>query len=76
MGNKFTEEDKKNVIEFLNLIAKHAKFNVDTNELISYFRTLAHMQKVILPKIDANILEIIKVVEPEQKEDKSKKVKS
>ena len=64
---KFTEEDKKRVIEFLNAVAKYAKFEVSTDELISYFKSLAHMQQVILPKIEANILEVVKVVEPEKK---------
>ena len=33
----FTEEDKKKLIEFLNLIGKTATFNVKTDELINYF---------------------------------------
>ena len=75
MENKFTEDDKKKVIEYLNKIAKHAKFTLDTVELIEYFQLLSHMQKIILPKIEANILEITKIVEakPETKSEKKGK---
>lgn len=59
----FSEEDKKKLVEFLNMVAKHATLNLNTSELISYFKLLSHMQQVIIPKIDNNILEIIKVVE-------------
>lgn len=62
-GMKFTEEDKKNFIEFLNVVGKHAEFKMNTTELLNYVKLLSAMQKQILPKIDANILEIKKVVE-------------
>lgn len=62
-GNNFNEEDKKKVIEFLNTVAKHAKFEMNTEQVIAYFKLISHMQQVILPKIDANILEVKRVVE-------------
>lgn len=62
----FNEEDKQKFIEFLNMLAKNAKFQVDTAELIQYFRLLSHMQQKILPKIEANILELKRVVETKQ----------
>lgn len=68
--HNFTEDDKKKVIEFLNVIAKTAKFEVSTDELISYFKLLAHMQQKIIPKIDANILEVKRVIETKQEESK------
>lgn len=64
----FTEEDKQKVIEFLNMVAKHAKFELSTSELIQYFKLLSHMQQKILPKVDANILEIKKIQETKQSE--------
>jgi len=64
----FTEDDKQKVIEFLNCIAKNAEFTVKTGELINYFKLLSHMQQTILPKINHNIFEIKKIVEPEKKE--------
>lgn len=63
---KFNEEDKKKFIDFLNMIAKHAKFEMNTQELIEYFKLLSHMQTKMLPKIDANILEIKRIVEPKE----------
>ena len=72
----FTEEDKKNVVDFLNLVAKKAKFKVDTNEIINYFKLLSFMQQTLLPKINDHIFQIERVVEPPKEEDKSKKTKS
>ena len=63
MENKFNEEDKIKFINFLNSVANHAEFKMDTKQLCEYFKLLAHMQQVILPKLDANIFEIIKVGE-------------
>ena len=65
---KFNEEDKQKFIEFLNLVAKHAKFEMNTQELIQYFKVLSHMQQQILPKIDANVFEIKKIVESSTKD--------
>jgi hypothetical protein len=70
----FTEEDKQKVIEFMNMVAKHAKFEFNTQEVITYFRLLSHMQTKILPKVEANIFEIVKVAEtsPDAVEPKAK----
>jgi len=74
MGDKFNEEDKQNFISFLNMVAEKAKFELNTSEIIKYFKLLAHMQQHIVPKIEANILEIKKVHEPEvQNKPKGKK---
>ena len=73
MENKFNEDDKSKVVEFLNTVAKCAKFELNTQELINYFKLLSHMQTVILPKLNANILEVKRVVE--MKEEKPKKPK-
>ena len=61
--NKFTEEDKERFTEFLNIVAKNAEFKFKTQEIIQYFKLLSHMQQKILPKIEANILEVKKYVE-------------
>lgn len=64
---KFTKEDKEKVIEFLNFIANKAEFkNWKTEDSIKHFKLLSHFQQSILPKIEANILEVIKVVESEE----------
>ena len=65
----FTEEDKQKMVNFLNMIAKHAEFKMNTGELIEYFRLLSSMQRDILPKIDANILEIKRVIESPESQD-------
>lgn len=72
----FNEDDKKKFIEFLNMVAKHASFDMKTDDVIGYFKLLVHMQTVILPKIDANTLEVVKVVEdakPAEVESKKRK---
>jgi len=63
-GLNFKEEDKQTMISFLNMVAKHADFKLNTGELIKYFNLLAQMQKTILPKIEANVLEVKQIVEP------------
>jgi hypothetical protein len=73
MKNHFNEEDKQKFIEFLNMTAKHASFQLRTEEIINYFKLLAHMQQSILPKLDANMLEIVKVVEAEKEADANSK---
>jgi hypothetical protein len=62
---KFNEEDKQKIIEFLNMTAKHSRLDLDTAEIIQYFKLLNHMQAKILPKVEANIFEIKRVIEPE-----------
>lgn len=70
MENKFNEEDKKRLVEFLNLIAVKAEFTMNTGEIIKYHKLLSFMQQELLPKLSANILEVVKVTEAdEDKED-------
>ena len=79
MQNKLNDEDHKKFIDFLNAVANHAEFKMNTQELCDYFRLLAHMQQVMLPKIKANILEIKSVGvfdEEAEKKIKAKKTKS
>lgn len=58
MQESFTEDDKKKVVDFLNIIAQKAKFELNTQEVIEYFKLLAHMQQSIIPKIDGHIFEV------------------
>lgn len=65
MNNHFTEEDKKKFVDFLNFIAERAIFSEwKTQDTVTHFKLLAHIQQVLLPKIDAHILEIKKIIEP------------
>ena len=77
--HNFKEEDKQKFVSFLNFITDHAEFKVNTKEIIEYFKLLSAMQSSILPKIEANILEISKIVEMPKEESPEKnkeKVKS
>lgn len=73
LDNKFTEEDEKKFIEYLNLVAKHSRFDMNTAELISYFKCLSHMQQVVLPKLKDNIFEVKSIKEEPKKKPKSRK---
>jgi len=66
-----TEEDQTKVITFLNMVASHATFSMNTKQLIEYFRLLNYMQTILLPKIEANIFEIKEVIntKPEDKKE-------
>jgi len=64
----FKDSDKEDVVKFLNLVASKAQFSLNTQEVIEYFRLLSFMQKELLPKIDSHIMEITKIIEPENKE--------
>jgi len=71
MQNNFTEDDKKKLVDFLNAVANKASFkDMNVQDIIAFFKLLSHMQTVLLPKIDANILEVIRVVEASKEESK------
>lgn len=76
MQHNFTEDDKAKVIDFLNMVGNHAELKMNTQEIIKYFGLLSFMQKTLLPKIDANIFEIKKVVEAPKEEPKKKEPKA
>lgn len=68
--NSFTEDDKKKLVEFLNFVAEKADFNMNTQDVIRYFTLLSFMQKELLPKVDSHILEVKRVIEPENEDSK------
>jgi len=73
MENKFKDEDKQKVIEFLNFVAQKATFNdLKVEDNIKFFRLLNYMQATLIPKIDANVLEIKQVINPPKKPKTSK----
>jgi len=73
MENKFKDDDKQKVIEFLNFIAQKATFSdLKVEDNIKFFRLLNFMQTVLIPKIDSNILEVKQVIEPPKKAKSSK----
>lgn len=59
----FKEDDKEKVIKFLNLVASKARFDLNTQEVIEYFKLLSYMQQELIPKIDSNMMGDIKITE-------------
>ena len=74
IDHKFTEDDKKQIVDFLNFIANRAVFpDWKTADSITHFKFLAYMQQTLLPKIDANILEVVALRQvDESKKDEAK----
>lgn len=68
MENAINKEDKEKFIEFLNFVASKAKFAMNTKEVIHYFRLLNYMQQTLLPKLEANRLEVVAVHETKEVE--------
>lgn len=66
--SNFNEEDREKFIKFLNMVATHAEFKMNTTEIVEYFKLLSFMQQSLLPKINANILEVKKVIEAKKEE--------
>jgi hypothetical protein len=66
MENKFNQSDKEKLIDFLNIVASKAKFDMNTNEIIKYYHLLSYVQKELLPKIDENIMEVTRVIEDKE----------
>jgi hypothetical protein len=64
--HNFSEDDKEKIVKFLNMIATHADFKLNTLQIVDYFKLLQYIQQVLLPKIDANILEVKKIVETKE----------
>jgi|WetSurMetagenome_2_1015567.scaffolds.fasta_scaffold227410_2 hypothetical protein len=63
MENNFKQEDYDKLVDFLNFIAQKAEFNNwKTEDSIKHFKLLAHMQQSVLPKINAHILEVNRVI--------------
>ena len=58
MKNTFTEDDVKRCSELLNLVAQKAEFKLDVAGVIEFFKLLQWSQKDLLPKLEANILEV------------------
>ena len=67
MGNKFKEEDLQNLINYLNFVAKKAKFNdISVEDNIKFFKMLNSIQVDLLPKIKDHIMELNRIIEPKK----------
>jgi hypothetical protein len=70
MQNTFKDEDKKKLVDFLNFIAEKGKFgDMQVSDVIKFYGLLSYMQKDLLPKIDAHVMEIKQVIEAENQEE-------
>ena len=66
MEGKFNKEDKENFIHFVNFVYKHAEFNkLSAKDTVTFAKLINYMETKVLPKIDANMLEIIDVINNE-----------
>lgn len=72
-SRSFSEEDQKQLVKFLNMIASKAKFEFNVNETIEFYKLLSWSQQTLLKKIEANIVGEAKL--HENKPEKSKKDK-
>lgn len=71
--DRFKEEDKKKVIDFLNFVAKRAKFDgLNVKEVIEFYGLLSFCQQVLIYKLDAHILDSIKVYEVKKEKTRSR----
>lgn len=66
MENKFNQSDKEKLVDFLNMVANKAQFDMNTSDIIKYYHLLAYIQKELLPKVEENILEVTKVIESKE----------
>lgn len=65
-----TKDDQEKVIEFMNFVATKAEFkSMSTQEIIEYFKLLKFMQMTLLPKLEANIVEVEEVVHAKKDEE-------
>ena len=75
-GNNFTEADIKKATELINFISDKAEFTLNQKEIIEHFQRLAWFQQQLIPKMEANILEVKNIVKAPAKEEGEKKIKS
>jgi hypothetical protein len=69
-----TKDDKDKLIKYINFVATNARFkNLSTQQVIDYYGMLSFVQKILLPKLEANILEIEQIIEDKSEESKTEK---
>ena len=66
MTNSINTEDLKKLVDYINMTASKAEFKMNTNEIIKYFQLLTFVQKTLIPKLEANIVEVSRVVTPKE----------
>jgi hypothetical protein len=74
---RFKEEDKEKVVEFLNFVAKNAKFSdLAIPDVIKFYGLLSFCQQTLLKKINSHIVDSIKIHTPPEPEPKKSRAKS
>ena len=75
--HNFTDEDIRKATELINFISDKAEFTLNQKEIIEHFQRLAWFQQQLIPKMEANILEVKRVTKAsEPTEEKVEKKKS
>ena len=71
----FTTEDKERLVSFVNFVTKNMRVSPDwdTEKCLAYIRQLGWMQKELVAKVEANIMEAIKLHEPLPKPPRKRK---
>jgi hypothetical protein len=69
----FTEEDYNTLTGFINFVANKGQFNLNVTQSIELTKMLNKLQTVVLPKIEASILEVKSVQQLDQKKSKGAK---
>jgi len=58
----FTDRDTEKLVELLNFIALHGKFNgLEVKQILQFTKLLNWAQTELLPKVDAHKFEVISV---------------
>ena len=68
MENMFTAEDVKKLKRFMDLIGANAEMTVKIGPMMESSNLIGYIMRDLIPKIEANILEIKQVVEPSPEE--------
>jgi hypothetical protein len=62
----FTEDDYNSLSKFVNFVTRNAEFRLNVAGNIELYNYLAKIQKELLPKIEAHILEVKSVTTPKK----------
>ena len=76
MEKRITEQDCKKLQILMSRILKEASFNLKINDFVDLFNDLDWVSKTLLPKMQANIFEVVAVKTPEEQKAKPKTTKA
>ena len=68
MDGKFTSKDVERMVELLNFVATHGKFDgLSVKTVLQFTRLLNWAQTDLLPKIETHKFEVVSVTQPKKK---------